>query len=296
MWKKIIAVLIGAVIGYWFIDDFDPDALKGKRVLVTGASGGIGEQLAYHYARLGAHVIVTSRRQHVLQQVVSKCRELGSADGVFGYVTADMTNISNTEAVVQEAIKQLGGLDILVLNHIYGHSLAPWLGSAPNLTLLHTLVDVNLRSYIHLTSHAMAQLVQNRGSIIVMSSLAGKVGIPYVAAYTSTKFALNGFFSSLRNEFTVSQTPVSITLCTIGLVGTENALKYLTDFGNTKLFEMVRPADPADAAMAVIKGGALRHREVFFPYLSAKPICLLRDWMPELVDFIVRYTNTPNFR
>ncbi|KAK7489973.1 hypothetical protein BaRGS_00018838 [Batillaria attramentaria] len=261
MWKKILAVFIGAVIGYWFIDDFDPESLRGKRVLVTGASGGIGEQLAYHYASFGAHVIVTSRREQALQQ---------------------------------ESVRQLGGLDILVLNHIRAHALSPWTGSHDNLTLLQNILDVNLRSYIHLSSHAMPHLQQRHGSVIVMSSLAGKVGIPYVAAYSSSKFALNGFFSALRNEFTTAGTTVSITICTIGLVGTENALRYLKDFGSSAaLLSILKPAEPADAALAVVKGGAVRAREIVYPYMSVKPLCLLRDWMPELTNWIVRLTTTP---
>ncbi|PVD36218.1 hypothetical protein C0Q70_03194 [Pomacea canaliculata] len=261
MWKKVIAVLIGIVIGYWFIDDFDPDSLKGKRVLVTGASTGIGEQIAYLYARFGASVVVTARRQQQLQQVVARCRELGDPTAIFGYVVADMANLSSTEHVIQDAVQQLGGLDILVLNHIIPHNLGPWTSSAQNLTLLQRLLVVNLQSYVHLTSHALPHLTESNGSIIVMSSLAGKVGIPFVAAYSSTKFALNGFFASLRNELIISDTPVSITLCTIGLVGTENALHYLKEFGS-RVSDTMRSASPADVALAVIKGGAQRTREV----------------------------------
>ena len=71
-------------------------------------------------------------------------------------------------------MRQLGGLDILVLNHILSHPLAPWNGSKEDLTLLSTLLDVNLRSYIHLASAAMPLLQRSSGSVIVMSSLAGR--------------------------------------------------------------------------------------------------------------------------
>ncbi|OPL20384.1 corticosteroid 1-like 11-beta-dehydrogenase isozyme, partial [Mytilus galloprovincialis] len=67
MWKKILAAVLGILVGYWLIDDFDPDLLKGKRVVITGASAGIGEQMAYHYAKMGANVIVTARREQKLQ-------------------------------------------------------------------------------------------------------------------------------------------------------------------------------------------------------------------------------------
>ena len=73
--------------------------------------------------------------------------------------------------------------------------------------------------------------------------------------------------------------------------GTENALHYLHSFGNTAIFNSMKPADPADVALAVIKGGALREREVFCPYSSTKPVSLLRDWFPEIINYIVRHFN-----
>ncbi|XP_076439049.1 hydroxysteroid 11-beta-dehydrogenase 1-like protein [Babylonia areolata] len=291
--KKLLALSIGAFIAYWFIDDFDPDSLRGKRVLVTGASTGIGEQLAYHYSRLGANVIVTARRQHALQKVVERCRELGPQGAVYEYVVADMANMSSADTVIQESVRQLGGLDVVVLNHILTHPLAAWNGSSHDLDLLRSLLDVNLRSYIHLASAASPWLRQSAsGSLIVMASLAGKVGIPFVAAYSATKFALFGFFSSLRNELLMEDTPpFSITLCTIGLVGTQNSLHQLHSFGSKIMLNSMTPADPADVALAVVRGGALRQREVFVPYLVTKPLCLLRDWCPELVDILLRYFN-----
>ena len=57
------------------------------------------------------------------------------------------------------------------------------------------------------------------------------------------------------------------------------------------IFDRLKPADPADVALAVIRGGALRHREVFYPYASTKPISMLRDWFPELVDWVIRHFN-----
>ncbi|KAL8609096.1 hypothetical protein ACOMHN_030437 [Nucella lapillus] len=292
-WKKGLALIIGALIAYCFIDDFDPEALQGKRVLVTGASTGIGEQLAYHYARYGANVIVTARRQHALQKVVERCRELGVEGGVYDYVIADMADMTSVDTVIQQTVDKLGGVDIVVLNHILNHSLAPWNGTRDDRRLLTALLDVNLRSYIHLASDALPWLQRSAGSLIVMSSLAGKVGNPYVAAYSSTKFALFGFFSALRNERIMTDSPpVYITVCTIGLVGTPNALFYLRRFGRRVLLDSVTPADPSDVALAVIRGGALRHREVFVPYLSTKPFCLLRDWCPELIDMMLRFFNS----
>ena len=68
---------------------------------------------------------------------------------------------------------RLGGVDILVLNHILPHNMGQWLGSGQNLTLMDTLFDVNYRAYVYLASHALDELERTCGSIIVVSSIAG---------------------------------------------------------------------------------------------------------------------------
>lgn len=292
MWKKILAVVFGLVAGYWLIDDFNPDVLKGKRVVITGASAGIGEQMAYHYAKMGANVLITARTEKKLQEVVARCRELGRPDGIYHYIPADMSNLTSTELVIKEAQDKLGGIDYLVLNHIIIIPLGMWIGSTDNLTRMDKIVDVNYKSYVHLTSHALPLLEKSQGSIVVVSSLAGKVAQPFSGVYSSTKFALDGFFGSLRQEFILRNCDVSVTLCVIGLVGTESALTELKNFGQYFLLNTVKVAEPSDAAYAIIRGGALRAREIYFPYMETRILTMLRDWLPRTVDYINRFVYT----
>ncbi|XP_064325903.1 hydroxysteroid 11-beta-dehydrogenase 1-like protein isoform X3 [Phalacrocorax carbo] len=108
--------IIAGVLVFFWKDSFNPESLSGARVLLTGASAGIGEQMAYHYARFGAEIVLTARREAVLQKVVEKCLTLG-AKKIF-YIPADMSSPSEPEKVVQFAVQKLGGLDYVVLNHI----------------------------------------------------------------------------------------------------------------------------------------------------------------------------------
>ncbi|CAC5401755.1 HSD11B1 [Mytilus coruscus] len=327
MWKKILAAVLGILVGYWLIDDFDPDLLKGKRVLITGASAGIGEQMAYHYAKMGANVIVTARREQKLQEVVARCKELGRPDGIYHYISADMSNLTSTELVIREAHAKLGGIDYLVLNHIIVIPLGMWRGTVDNLTRMDKIVDVNYKSYVKSSSHFLVFIpLQSKvaqpfsgvysstkfaldgffGSIrqefalrncdvsitLCVIGLVGKVAQPFSGVYSSTKFALDGFFGSIRQEFALRNCDVSITLCVIGLVGTESAISELRNFGQHFLLKYIKAAEPPDAAYAIIRGGALRAREIYFPYMETKILTMLRDLLPRTVDYINRWVYT----
>uniref|UniRef100_A0A3B3UA99 Hydroxysteroid (11-beta) dehydrogenase 1-like a n=1 Tax=Poecilia latipinna TaxID=48699 RepID=A0A3B3UA99_9TELE len=108
--------------------------LVGARVLVTGASSGIGEQMAYHYARFGAQIVITARREKVLQQVTEKCLSLGAQKALF--ISGDMSTESDPDKVVDFALEKLGGLDYLVLNHIGVTRFAVWDGDVDHVKWL----------------------------------------------------------------------------------------------------------------------------------------------------------------
>ncbi|GAB1600998.1 hydroxysteroid 11-beta-dehydrogenase 1-like protein [Argonauta hians] len=289
MWLKVLIVCVVALIVYQLNDIFDLNKLKGKRVVLTGASTGIGEQMAYHYANNKANLLITARRTNVLQKVIDRCKTLGNPTGSYNYITADMSNLSATESVIKEAEEKMGGIDFLVLNHIKEISLGEWSGSTDNLTLLSNLFDINFKAYVHLASYALPLLQKSGGSIIVVSSIAGKVAQPYLSGYSATKFALDGFFSGLRMELELRKCDVSITLCVIGLIGTENSVSKLKEFGRGTVLDVMKPARPEDAAMAIIIGGAQRKREIYFPYMSAKFLTVCRDLFRGFLEDSIKF-------
>ncbi|KAK2153429.1 hypothetical protein LSH36_297g00030 [Paralvinella palmiformis] len=288
-WTALGVFLLTLIISYNLVDDFDPGVLSGKRVLVTGASMGIGEQMAYHYAKLGARLIITARTESRLKQVIERCHEVGDRNGDYFYITADMEDYRSAHAVIEKAEQLLGGLDFLILNHIMASPLGEWHGSAKNLTLLDKIFDINFKAYVHLTSHALPMLEKGNGSIVVVTSIAGRISQPYVISYSASKFALDGFYSGLRQEFLLRNIDVSITQCVMGLIGTNNAIKGLRDFGVHFLIDKFPTADPADAALAIIRGGALRLKTIYYPFVEARFTTLLRDWIPSALETLVRF-------
>ncbi|XP_026783236.3 hydroxysteroid 11-beta-dehydrogenase 1-like protein [Pangasianodon hypophthalmus] len=266
----------------WSSPTFSEESVKGMRVLVTGASTGIGEQVAYHYARMGAQIVITARREHVLKEVVKKCLDLGAQKAL--YIAADMAEISDAARAVEFAEKQLNGLDYLVLNHIGPSPYGMWDGDVDH---VQWLMQVNFHSYVKMAVKALPALEKTNGSIIVVSSLLGKMCLPFALPYAATKFALNGFFGSLQHELAMKHSNVTVTICTLGLIDTESAMEKIKGYIDI-------PAYPAhEAAYQIIKAGALRQSEAFYPWYTYYST-LIRDWFPYYRDQVIR--NSYNYQ
>lgn len=280
--KVLLASICVAYLAVkWTSPRFDAESLRGARVLVTGASTGIGEQMAYHYARFGAQIVITARREKVLQQVAEKCLSLGAQKAL--YVAADMASESEPAQVVDFALEKLGGLDYLVLNHIGPSPFSMWTGDVD-----HTrwLMNVNFFSYIQMAWRGLAALEQSKGSLVIVSSLLGKMSSPFVAPYTSTKFALNGFFGSLQHELTMKKSNVSVSICTLGLIDTDAAMEKVKGVTNV-------PAYPAsEAALNIIITGATRQLELFYPWFTYV-VAASKDMFPSVTNFIIQ--NSYNY-
>ena len=263
---------------------YDKSELRGARVFIGGASTGIGEQIAYEYSRLGAHVALLARREAVLQAVAEKCRALGAASAVV--VAEDVSTPEAAERALRRALSSPSfdeKLDVLILNHIIGY-WSWWLPQGKsNFDFLEKIFRVNVFSYVYLATLAMPRLVESSGRIVVVSSGAGKMGLPKVAPYSATKHALHGFFESLRIEIDYKKLPVSLTMAILGNIDTANNRE------NTKGdLQMVKRAPADDCARAIVRGAGARQRQIFYPhsqYLHA--MVKLRPWAMGFVDRIL---------
>ncbi|XP_064136428.1 hydroxysteroid 11-beta-dehydrogenase 1-like protein [Loxodonta africana] len=275
--KVLLFTGLGALFfAYYWDDNFDPDSLQGARVLLTGASAGVGEELAYHYARLGARLVLTGHTEVLVQKVVGNCRKLG-APKVF-YIAADMASTEAPERVVRFALEMLGGLDYLVLNHI-GATPAGTRAGTPQGT--RWLIQVNFLSYVQLTSLALPSLTDSKGSLVVVFSLLGRVPASFSVPYSAAKFALESFFGSLRRELDVQDVNVAVTMCILGLRDRASAAEGVR--GVTR----ARAAPEPKAALAVVRGGATRASGVFYPW-RFRLLCLLPGWLPRPRAWFIR--------
>ena len=193
-------------------------SFHGKRVLVTGASSGIGAALCAQLAADGARVVLAARRVDRLQEEAARCRTIGKDRGAEAFVVqADVTREDDCARMVQEAVAALGGLDIVIVNA--GVSMWALFDEVTDLSIFRTLMETNYYSAVYTTHFALPHLKTSRGQLVAISSLTGITGVPTRTAYAASKHAMNGFFDSLRAE--LWQTGVSVTVICPGFVKTE---------------------------------------------------------------------------
>jgi 2-deoxy-D-gluconate 3-dehydrogenase len=169
--------------------------LTGRRALVTGASRGIGREIALAYARAGADVAVLARNAELLEGVAGEVRALGRRAVV---ATADVLDADATRVATAEAIEALGGVDILV-NNAGGNSFSTPVASM-RMSGWEKTMRLNLDSIVHITQVSLPALGEGGGSIINVSSVAGLRGAPTMAHYGAAKAALISLTQSLAVE------------------------------------------------------------------------------------------------
>lgn len=164
-------------------------------VLITGASQGIGKATALLFAQQGYDLILAARQ---IDRLEALANELRSQQHHVLAIPTDVRDAEQVQSLMRTAIAQMGQIDVLVNNagiYISGaveeFSLEDW----------HQAIDTNLWGYIH-TIHAVLPhfLSQGKGTIVNVSSIGGKVPLPYLAPYTTSKFAITGLTEALNSE------------------------------------------------------------------------------------------------
>lgn len=197
--------------------------LAGKVALVTGGNAGIGEAIAKVFAREGAAVVITGRRQDELDRVVKEIRELqGKSVAVAGTVTDER----HAQAAVGKAIQEFGALDILVNNAGLGE-FGRRIHELDDETWIRVL-DVNLTGVFRLTRAAVsAMLKQGRGAIVNISSIASLVGIPLLPVYAASKGALDALTRAIAIDY--AQDGIRCNVVNPGLIATPMAAPLMAD-------------------------------------------------------------------
>lgn len=165
-----------------------------KVVVVSGASSGIGAEIAVQLANKGAIVVLASRNTDNLEVVCDKCR-INSPDSV--YITTDVSSESECKSMIDQTIELFGRIDVLISNA--GVSMRAMVNDCDT-DVLKKVMDTNFWGAVYLTKYALPHLLKSKGMIVAISSISGIKALPGRSAYTASKFALNGYMETLKIE------------------------------------------------------------------------------------------------
>jgi short-subunit dehydrogenase len=255
---------------------------SGKVVWITGASSGIGEALAYELARRGATLVLSARREPLLERVRGQC-DRASEHMV---VPLDLGDSASMPAVAAKVLERQGRIDILINN---GGISQRSTVSETTLDVDRRIMEVNYLGTVAMTKAVLpSMLTRRRGQIVVISSLMGKIHTPLRSAYAASKHALHGFFGCLRAE--VHDRGVHVCVICPGYVQTEITKNALTGDGST--FDQM--GDAQSKAMSA-EQFARRCADAIADDASDKMIGGPEVWaarlaplLPRLYDYLVR--------
>jgi short-subunit dehydrogenase len=179
--------------------------LAGRRIILTGASEGIGRALALALALQGARVALAARDAARLEELVRECRGRG-AEALA--VPTDIANEVDCGWLVETTLQNFGGIDIVI--HNAGITMWSRFDELQDLSIFERILEVNYLAPVRLTSLTLPHLKQSKGLIVAVASIAGLTGVPERSAYAASKHALIGFFDSLRIELRGTGVDISV--------------------------------------------------------------------------------------
>ena len=174
-------------------------------VIITGASSGIGRQLALQLADQGARLALAARNAPSLQTIAEECQRRG---GRAIAIPTDVTDQKQCQNLIENTLAAYGRIDTLINNA--GVSMRASLEQVEDLSVFEQIIRVNYLGSVYCTYFALPYLKKTRGRIGVLGSLTSKTGVPSRSGYAASKHALEGFFDSLRIELAGSGVTVTI--------------------------------------------------------------------------------------
>lgn len=255
--------------------------MENKVVVITGASSGIGKACAEVFSERGYDVVITGRSAERLAEVEQSILKKGR---MVCSVVADVSVESDCKKIIEESIRYFGHIDVLINNA--GLSMRA-LFEDLDLNVLRKLMDTNFWGAVYCTKFALPYLLESKGSVVGVSSIAGKKGLPGRTGYSSSKFALEGFLETLRTENLKKD--LHVLVACPGFTATHIRTSSLTADGS-KQSESPRDENKMMSAEEVaehIFNAVLHRKRDLILTTDGKLTVLLNKFFPALMDKIV---------
>jgi len=249
-------------------------------VAITGASAGIGRATAVRLARDGAAVAMCARRREMLE---AAARDVDAAGGEALPIVADVTSVDDMERFVSAAVDRFGRLDVIVCNAGFGIA-----GTIDDISpdQMRKLVDINYMGTFYAARAALRVFRrQHHGHVVIISSIVGKRGVPYMGAYAATKFAQVGMAECLRAE--VAGSPIHVSV--VYPVSTESEFfDVMSRETGTAITRAFGPRQDTSVVADAIARAIERPVPEVFPHFQSRALVWLNTMAPGLCDRVVK--------
>lgn len=259
--------------------------LEDKVIWLTGASSGIGEEMAYQLSKKGAKLILSSRRENELERVKNACS--GKNAGEIKIVVLDLADADSLVSKADEALSFYGYVDILINNGGISQR-ATVLDSS--MDVYRKIMEVNYFGPIQLSKLVLPKMLERKfGQHLVITSATGIISTPLRSAYAAAKHALHGFYDSLHAE--LYDQNVRVTLVCPGFIQTNVSFNALTADGKAQQKhdeEIKKGLTPEKAVKKIINALEKRKEEIYFGGSKEMIGLYLKKWAPSLFAKAVR--------
>ena len=258
--------------------------INNKVFWITGASSGIGEAIVYELAKQNIKLIISARRQNVLEEVKERC--LKASQENINIIPLDLGETDTLQDKAKEALALFGKVDIVI--HCGGISQRS-MAIDTILEVDQKVMQINYFGTIALTKAILPSMIDNGyGHFVTISSLTGKFGAPYRSGYAASKHALHGFFDSLRAELWKQN--ILVTLVCPGFIKTNISMNAVTEKGKilNEMDEAQSNGMPADVcAKKIIRGIERQKNELLIGNKEILGVYLKR-FVPSIFAKIIR--------
>lgn len=255
--------------------------MQKRSAVITGGSSGIGRALVMKYAKEGYAVAFTGRDEGRMQAVEA---ELNALNADYLALRLDAAGREANHELIEKTVEKYGRIDVLVCNA--GISMRA-LFEDLDLDVFQKVMDINFNGALYATKYALPHILASKGSIIAISSINGWRGTPARTAYTASKYAMQGFFESLRTE--VMHRGVHVMVVCPGFTGTNIRNQALAANGQAQgesprdEGKMMTAEEVAERTFTAMKK---RKRDLVLTF-QGKLAVFLNKWMPGRMDRIV---------
>ncbi|MFH0999715.1 MAG: SDR family oxidoreductase [Bacteroidota bacterium] len=253
--------------------------MEKKNVIITGASSGIGKALVYEYFKRGYQITMAARNREAMELIA---KDLDPKLKTILFIKTDVSKEADCINLIDKSLARFGRIDILINNA--GISMRALFNDL-HLDVVRKVMDVNFWGTIYCTKYALPHLLQTKGSVVGVISIAGYLGLPARSAYSASKYAVRGFLDTLRVENL--KTGLHVLVAAPGFTASNVRMAALSADGSP---QGETPRDESkmmsseEVAFQIAKSVEKRKAELILTFVEGKLSVFLKKFFPRLIE------------